>query len=94
MKESCKVAVRQDGSGKYSVAVLIDGLELKRRKNGRLYELADYEGPAPVDITLNGVKIRPKMIFKLFKKVSRNKAMMIEATNVDEVLKLPFKQII
>lgn len=70
MKGSFRLTKSCSSSPNYILEIKIEGIKPKQRKGGRLYSLVDVVTELDRPVVLDGVPLKPKLILKLFRKLS------------------------
>lgn len=86
MKGSCKIVANRKPDGSYTVAILLDNVRPSKLKNGRLYEFVSHQSDTPLTFDVNGVKLKPKVLVKIWKKLSRNQASHVETRHITRLI--------
>ena len=94
MKESCKIVAHPKPDGSYTVAILLNNVYPRKLRNGRLYEFVSHQSETPLVFNVNGVPIKPRVLIKIWKKLSRDQASTVENNHITRLLDIPIRGIL
>ena len=77
-KGNCKVLVQRQRDGTYNIGVAIKNVPLRKTADGRKYVLVDFVGQVPVMIDCDGIKLKPVIVLKIHRQLSREQRIRLD----------------
>jgi len=80
MKGKC--SLRKSKNGTYDLELSITGIKPRRLHGGRFWEMAAVDQMLPFAVDMDGVKLKPKLILRLFRKLKEADVIRIETKKI------------